>query len=107
MAIGNPANGNLSLGGEVTCLDVDGNSAVAGGYAREGLGPGFAFFVYFKDVGRAGFGTLDRGSATFFDRPDSSELPSGFPRTCPPADNNAFGRGYVPFTAGAVVIHDE
>lgn len=110
VAIGNPATGVLNSIGELTCLDVDGNSAVAGGYIRENVNPanvGFAFFVFFKDIGRAGTGTLDRGSATFFDRPDSPDLPRGFPRECPPADNNAFGLGYVPFTAGNVVIHDE
>lgn len=108
-AQGNPNNGNLTVGGEVTCLEVDGNSAVAGGFIREGL-PGLiggVFFVYFKSFGRAGSGTLDRGSATFNDLADSPNLPKGFPRECPPVDNNAFGLGYVPLTAGDVVIHDE
>lgn len=110
VAIGNPSNGNLTLGGEVTCLEVDGNSAVAGGYVRESATPttiGLAFFVYFKDFGRAGSGTLDRGTATFLDLPDSPGLPKGFPNECVPVDNNAFGFGYVPFTAGDVVVHDE
>ena len=109
-AQGNPNNGNLFLGGEVTCLEVDGNSAVAGGYVRESIDPNFVgnvFFVYFKNFGRAGSGTLDRGTATFQELANSPNLPSGFPRECTPVDNNAFGLGYVPFTAGDVVIHDE
>ncbi|MGH3126546.1 MAG: hypothetical protein ACRDPX_01370 [Gaiellaceae bacterium] len=109
-AQGNPANGNLFAVGEVTCLDVDENSAVAGGYIRESIVPdnvGRAFFVFFKDFGRAGSGTLDRGSAFFSDFPDSPALPEGFPRKCELVESNAFGFGHVAFTAGDVVIHDE
>jgi len=110
VAIGNPNNGNLTLEGEITCLEVEGNAAVAGGYVRENVNPdfiGFAFFVYFQDFGRAGSGTLDRGTATFLDRLDSPDLPKGFPKKCAPVDNDAFGLGFVPFVAGDVVVHDE
>jgi hypothetical protein len=109
LAIGNPNNGNLTLGGEVTCLEVAGNSAVAGGFVRDGLpaNVGLVFFVYFESFGQAGSGTLDRSTANFLEQPDSPNLPKGFPKECTPVDNNAFGLGYVPFTAGDVVIHDE
>jgi hypothetical protein len=110
LSIGNPNNGNLTLGGDVTCLTVDGNTAVAGGYVGESADPsfvGFTFFVYFQDFGRAGSGTLDRGSATFIDAPDAPDLPKGFPKECAPVDNDAFDAGYVQFTAGDVVVHDE
>lgn len=90
---------------------MDGSSAVAGGYIRESIDPSIVggSFVYFKDFGRAGSGTLDRGPASFTIPPGATDpdLPKGFPHECTPVDNNAFGLGYVPFTAGDVVVHGE
>src|SRR5262245_29368012 len=110
VTIGNPATGSRFITGDVMCLDVEGNAAAIGGFVRESVDPGAvgkAFFVFFKDGGLAGSGTLDRGAPFFVDEPNAPGLPEAFPQRCSLVDTNAFGYGHVSFVAGDVVIHDE
>ena len=95
------------LAGRITCLAVEGDTAVAGGYlvgAPEGAPD--VFFIYMQDRGTPGSGVADGASANFVDFSTSSGLPAGFPRECPPVDNDAFGRGYFTLTGGDIQIVD-
>ena len=106
---GVPELGSTSTVGRVTCLHVEGSSAVAGGIIQESATPalvGGSFFVYMTDVGRAGATARDRASAAFVDLPGAPGTPEGFPRVCAPLDNNAFDSGYRNLTAGDVQITD-
>jgi hypothetical protein len=104
---GRQGGGVTAIAGRVTCLRVDGDSAVAGGY-RVGVPAGTpdVFFIYMQDRGTAGAAVGDRSSATFGDFSTSPDLPAGFPRECPPVDNNAFDSGYFTLTGGDVQIVD-
>ena len=95
------------LAGRVTCLAVEGDTAVAGGYivdAPEGAPD--VFFIYMQDRGKPGSGVADRASANFVDVSTSPSLPAGFPRQCPPVDNNASGLGYFTLTGGDIQVVD-
>jgi len=105
---GVPETGALLVRGRVTCLHVEGNSAVAGGIIENAGNPqlGGSFFVYMQDLGHAGSFDRDRSSATFVNVPDALDDPEGFPRECAPLDNNAFAAGYAQLNAGDVRITD-
>jgi hypothetical protein len=83
--------------GDVTCLTLAGNSALVGGFIREGvpdlIGRDFLFAV--SDNGPPGSGADTSGFADVspeLDNPPYPGLPPDFPRTCPPTvDLNAFG----------------
>ena len=104
---GRNGGGGTALTGRVTCLAVDGNTAVAGGYIV-GAAPGAVdvFFVYMNDRGTAGSAVGDRASPNFVDFSTSPDLPAGFPRECPPVGNGAFGTGYFTLNGGDVQITD-
>lgn len=104
---GRQGSGVTALTGRVTCLAVDGDTAVAGGYiVGAAAGAPDVFFIYMQDRGTAGSAVGDRASANFVDFSTAPDLPAGFPRECPPVDNDAFGRGYFPLTGGDVQITD-
>ncbi|HSO00979.1 MAG TPA: hypothetical protein VLS46_00515 [Gaiellaceae bacterium] len=104
---GRNGGGSTVLTGRVTCLAVDGDTAVAGGYVvGAAAGAPDVFFIYMQDRGTAGSAVGDRASANFVDFSTATDLPAGFPRECPPADNNAFGVGYFTLTGGDVQITD-
>ena len=105
---GVPALGSTLVIGRITCLHVEGDSAVAGGYVTGGTAAATAqvFFVYMRDRGDAGSFTRDRSSAAFVDVATSADVPAGFPNECPPLDNNAFKSGYLDLAAGDVQITD-
>ncbi|MGH3071077.1 MAG: hypothetical protein ACRDNB_02255 [Gaiellaceae bacterium] len=104
---GRNGGGATALIGRVTCLSVDGDTAVAGGYIVGGTSAGQVdvFFVYMRDVGTAGL-AADQASPNFVDLATAPSLPAGFPRECPPVDNGAFGSGYFTLTGGDVQIVD-
>lgn len=104
---GRQGSGVTALRGRVTCLSVEGDTAVAGGYIV-GAAPGApdVFFIYMQDRGTAGSAVGDRASANFVDFSTAADLPAGFPRECPPADNGAFGVGYFTLAGGDVQITD-
>lgn len=104
---GAQGGGVTTVTGRVTCLRIDGDAAVAGGY-RTGVPAGSpdVFFIYLQDLGTAGAVVGDRSSATFAEFATSPDLPAGFPRECPPVDNNAFGSGYFTLTGGDIQIVD-
>lgn len=105
---GRQGSGVTQLSGRVTCLAVDGDTAVAGGYITGGAVAGTfdVFFIYMQDLGMAGSAVGDRASANFVDLATSPGLPEGFPRECPPSDNNAFGQGYLTLDGGDIQIVD-
>lgn len=104
---GRQGSGFTGLVGRVTCLEVDGDSAVVGGWIVDPApGAPDVFFIYMQDLGTAGSAVGDRASANFVDFSTSPDLPAGFPRECTPLDNNAFGRGYFTLTGGDVQITD-
>ena len=104
---GRQGSGVTILTGRVTCLAVDGDTAVAGGYIVDAAaGAPDVFFIYMQDRGTAGSAVGDRASANFVDFSTASDLPAGFPRECPPVDNDAFARGYFTLTGGDVQITD-
>jgi len=83
--------------GDVTCLTLDGNNALVGGFVREGpanlIGADFLFAV--GDNGPPGSGLDTSGFADVapeLDNPPYPGLPSDFPSTCPPTvDLDVFG----------------
>jgi hypothetical protein len=83
--------------GEVTCLTMDGSSALVGGFIRDGpanlIGGDFLYAV--TDDGPPGSGADRAGFIDVtpeLDTPPYPGLPADFPRTCPPTvDLNAFG----------------
>jgi hypothetical protein len=85
------------LRGDVTCLTLAGNSALVGGFIREGeadlIGRDFLFAV--SDNGPPGSGADTSGFIDLspeLDNPPYPGLPPDFPRTCPPTvDLNTFG----------------
>ena len=104
---GRQGSGVTALPGRVTCLAVEGDTAVAGGYiVGAASGAVDVFFIYMQDRGTAGSAVGDRASPNFVDFSSSPDLPAGFPRECPPADNDAFGTGYLTLTGGDVQITD-
>jgi hypothetical protein len=105
---GVPDTGTTLLRGRITCLNVDGNAAVAGGWLVDAAaGAPDVFFVYMKDNGDAGSFVRDRSSPALLDFSDGPDLPARFPRECPPADAVASGTGYFTLTGGDVQITDE
>jgi hypothetical protein len=83
--------------GEITCLTIAGNSALVGGFIREGaanlIGGDFLYAV--TDNGPPGSGADQAGFVDVLpelDSPPYPGLPADFPRTCPPTvDLNVFG----------------
>jgi hypothetical protein len=104
---GRPGAGQTTLIGRITCLQVEGNTAVAGGYIVGGTSAvDFdVFFVYMQDRAEPGVGS-DGASANFVELANSAGLPAGFPNECPPLDNGAFGRGYFTLEGGDVQVTD-
>lgn len=89
--------------GEVTCLAVDGNTALVGGFVREGPSNfvGLTFLYAVSDNGppgsgadRAGF--IDVGPDV--DTPPYPGLPANFPSTCPSAAGAQENLGAFPLT---------
>ena len=104
---GRQGSGITGLTGRVTCLTVEDDTAVAGGWIV-GPAPGApdVFFVYMQDRGTAGSAVGDGASANFIDFSTSPDLPPGFPRECPPVGNDAFGLGYFTLTGGDIQVTD-
>jgi hypothetical protein len=107
-AYGVPELGTTNTIGRVTCLQVEGRSAVAGGYIVGGAASSVAqvFFVYMQDRGTAGSFDRDRSSPNFIDVSSSTELPAGFPNECTELHNGAFTRGFFDLSGGDVQITD-
>jgi hypothetical protein len=104
---GRNGSGVSLVSGRVTCLAVDGDTAVAGGYIVDAAADApDVFFIYMQDRGTAGSTVGDRASANFVDFSTAAGLPAGFPRECPPVDNDAFGRGYFTLNGGDVQVTD-
>ncbi len=105
---GRPGAGQTALIGRITCLRVEGGSAVAGGYVAGGTSAVGVdvFFIYMQDRAEPGVGS-DGASANFLDLSSSPGLPAGFPNECPPVDNGAFDRGYFTLDGGDVQITDK
>jgi hypothetical protein len=89
--------------GEVSCLSVDGNTALVGGFVREGPSNfvGLTFLYAVSDNGppgsgadRAGF--IDVGPDV--DTPPYPGLPANFPSTCPSASGAQDNLGAFPLT---------
>ncbi len=76
--------------GDVTCLSVAGNTALVGGFIREGP-PNFVgldFLYAVTDNGPPGSGADQAGFINIgpeLDTPPYPSLPADFPRTCPTA----------------------
>jgi hypothetical protein len=104
---GRNGGGATAVTGQVTCLAVEGDTAVAGGYIV-GPAPGApdVFFIYMNDRGTAGSAIGDRASPNFVDFSTSADLPDGFPQRCPPVNNGAFVTGYFTLTGGDVQVTD-
>lgn len=102
---GVPETGNVLVSGDVTCLAVDGDRAVIGGRVNEGPSTGSGFTMQFEDRGRPGSATRDRVSPVFLLAPE--EEPPGFPRTCPPFDDDVGDVGFFSQTYGDVAVDDE
>jgi hypothetical protein len=73
--------------GEVTCLSVAGNSALIGGFIRQGPNfVGLDFLYAVTDNGPAGSGADTAGFIDIgpeLDTPPYPGLPADFPKTCP------------------------
>lgn len=98
--------------GEVTCLNVVGETAVFGGVFRSTTGPvpeRIPFIIYVVDNGNARDGDppdLISPLGIFpQDDPDEPLLPQGFPNVCPPPGASIYG--YLPVTDGNIVVEDQ
>jgi hypothetical protein len=99
-----PETGNVLVSGDVTCLEVDGDRAVVGGLVNEGVNAGTGFLIHLEDRGRPGAATRDRVSPVFLLL--ESEEPPGFPRTCPPFEEDVGSVGFFTQTFGDVAVTD-
>jgi len=94
--------------GEVTCLSLDANTALVGGFVREGPANfvGLTFLYAVTDNGPPGSGSdlagfIDVGPD--IDTPPYPGLPANFPATCPKASGAQDNLGAFPL-AGDVSI---
>ena len=99
------------LRGDVTCLNVVGNTAVFGGVLRRianETGPRIPFVVYVVDNGEANEGDppdLISPLSVFPENdPDRPLLPEAFPHLCPPPAPSIYG--YLPVTDGNIVVQE-
>ena len=108
-----PIGTTLRVIGDVTCLNVVGNTAVFGGVVRPGTVTGseaerIPFIVYVVDNGEASegdppdlispMGIFPQGD------PDRPLVPEQFPRLCPPPVPSIYG--YLPVTNGNIVVQE-
>lgn len=89
-----PPTGPWHVRGDVTCMNVDGNIAIVGGWVKDSERPdlvGLAFLTYVRDNGTPASGGQDDASVSYFAGTTGldGDFPTSFPRTCP-ADANAF-----------------
>jgi hypothetical protein len=88
---GSAAVGNSAYGGEtsrtVTCVRVQGNTAVIGGVITAGAALGAGYVQYFVDQGTTSLASPahDLASASIIGPLDDPAWPAGFPDVCPPA----------------------
>jgi hypothetical protein len=101
--------GNSENYRSVTCLRVEGNSAVVGGIIESGANAGAGYVEYFVDRGGPGLGDRDLASPSLIDPLDSPEWPAGFPTTCPSPTSGWPAGGppiYREVDEGDVIVND-
>lgn len=94
-----PARGPWHIRGDITCVQVVGDTAIAGGWVTESERPelvGLAFAAYVRDNGTQASGTPDQASIGWFGTNDGAagDFPPSFPQTCPAS--GAFEDGSAP-----------
>jgi hypothetical protein len=112
---GSGAAGNstyaLSTSRSVTCMKVDGNSAVIGGVIEVGGAVGWGYVQYFVDRGTSDLSSPQHDLASLtglapLTAPDPS-WPVGFPYICPPATGTpGFPAPYFEMDRGDIVVQD-
>lgn len=83
-----PTNGPWHVRGDITCVTVVGNAAIAGGYVTESERPelvGLAFAAYERDSGTPASHMRDQASIGWFGTSDGlpGDFPTSFPQQCP------------------------
>ena len=91
---------------DITCMTVDGNKAVIGGFRTSGTGLiGAAFVAYLVDNGPPSSPVNDLYSRPFFLDPEPFPgQPADFPKTCPDSAESFFG--YLEVHSGDIRIVD-
>lgn len=83
-----PTGGPWHIEGQVTCVKVVGNTAIAGGFVTGGTRSdliGWAFAAYVRDNGTTESATPDQASVGWFAPNDGAagDWPTWYPQTCP------------------------
>lgn len=115
---GREAAGNSTYGApgafeshrSITCMRVNGSSAVVGGIIESGTNsmPGYWYVQYYVDRGGPALGNRDLVSPQFSDAAGSPGWPVGFPYTCPSPTTGFPGAApvYREVDGGDVVVQD-
>ena len=88
-----PPTGPWHVRGDVTCMKVDGNVAIVGGWVKDSERSdlqGLAFLTYVRDNGTPGDGAQDEASVSWFGGTSGTngDFPTSFPQTCPAGVNS-------------------
>jgi hypothetical protein len=84
-----PPTGPWHVRGDITCMTIDGNVAIVGGWVRDTERSdlaGLAFLTYVRDNGTPGSGAQDEASVSWFGGTTGTangDFPTSFPQTCP------------------------